>query len=249
MAPSGHHWPHLECNPVWRVLIVEDDPQMQAFFAASVGRSPELMLVASVATVAEAKAVFNDAKPSVDVLLADLGLPDGSGLDVIRHARQRNPACEALVISMFGDEDNVLASIEAGASGYIHKDAAPDDIAKTILEMKAGASPISPMIARRVLTKYRSLQSNAASSLVGKQSVAIKNEASVNEKNILSPREQEVLELIARGFSYSEIADLKNLSVHTVKTHIKSLYGKLEVHSKTEAVHEASRMGLLPQHM
>ncbi len=232
---------------MWRVLIVEDDPQMRAFFAASVGRSPELLLVSSVATVAEAKAEFNRMTHGIDVLLIDLGLPDGSGLEVIRHARQRNPACEALVISMFGDEDNVLASIEAGALGYIHKDAAPDDIAKTILEMKGGASPISPMIARRVLFKYRSMQSNVPSAPVVADFTAIKNDPLTAEKSILSPREQEVLELIARGFSYAEIADLKNLSVHTIQTHIKSLYGKLEVHSKMEAVLEATRMGLLPQ--
>jgi DNA-binding NarL/FixJ family response regulator len=141
---------------MWRVLIVEDDPQMREFFAASVGRSDQLTLIASVGTVADARAFLDDAARGLDVLLTDLGLPDGSGLDVIRYARQRHPECEALVISMFGDEDNVLASIEAGALGYIHKDAAPDDIAHTILEMKAGASPISPMIARRVLSKYLS---------------------------------------------------------------------------------------------
>jgi DNA-binding NarL/FixJ family response regulator len=228
-------------------MIVEDDPQMRAFFAASVQRSPELTLVSCAATVAEARAWLGDGANTADVLLTDLGLPDGSGLEVIRHARQCNPACESLVISMFGDEDNVLASIEAGALGYIHKDAAPDDIAKTILEMKAGASPISPMIARRVLSKYRSMQMNIAAALASSVQIAIKIEAIEVEKCVLSRREQEVLELIARGFSYSEIAEMKNLSVHTIQTHIKSLYGKLEVHSKLEAVLVATRMGLLPQ--
>ena len=235
-----------ECNGVWRVLIVEDDPQMREFFAGSVLRSPHLTLVSSVATVAEAKALLDQAAPELDVLLTDLGLPDGSGLDVIRHARLRNPGCEALVISMFGDEANVLASIEAGALGYIHKDAAPDDIANTILEMKAGASPISPMIARRVLNKYLSMQSHVASALAVTAQAAIKNEVPDVERGLLSKREQEVLELISRGFSYSEIAESKSLSVHTIQTHIKSLYGKLEVHSKMEAVLEATRMGLLP---
>ena len=232
---------------MWRVLIVEDDPQMRAFFAASVRRSGQLELVCSVGSVYEAKALLDDDGQTVDVLLTDLGLPDGSGLEVIRHARLRHPACEALVISMFGDEDNVLASIEAGALGYIHKDAAPDDIATTILEMKAGASPISPMIARRVLSKYLSLQSNSVLAPVYVESHAIKKEVIDANKGLLSRREQEVLELVARGFSYSEIADQKNLSVHTIQTHIKSLYGKLEVHSKMEAVVEATRMGLLPR--
>ncbi len=140
---------------MWRVLVVEDDPDMREFFAASVTRCPDLTLAASLGTVAEALAWLANPANSVDVLLTDLGLPDGSGLQVIRQAIRLHPACEPLVISMFGDEDNVLASIEAGALGYIHKDSAPDDIARTILDMREGASPISPMIARRILSKYR----------------------------------------------------------------------------------------------
>ena len=229
------------------VLIVEDDPQMRAFFAASVARCAQLNLVGAVGSVAEAKQCLDQAALEVDVLMTDLGLPDGSGLEVIRHVRMCHPACEALVISMFGDEDNVLASIEAGALGYIHKDAAPDDIANTILEMKAGASPISPMIARRVLSKYRSMQTNIALAPVDIATSAIKMEGNDSSKALLSRREQEVLELVSRGFSYAEIADLKHLSVHTIQTHIKSLYAKLEVHSKMEAVLEATRMGLLPR--
>ena len=173
-----------------------------------------------------------------------MGLPDGSGLDVIRHARLRHPQCEALVISMFGDEDNVLASIEAGALGYIHKDATPDDIAQTILDMKAGASPISPMIARRVLARFLVLQSGRDG--LTKEPLPALQPLAMDAKRFLSAREQAVLGLIARGFSYNEIARLQSVSVHTVQTHIKSLYSKLAVHSKSEAVYEATRMGLLP---
>ncbi len=147
-------------NPMWQVLVVEDDAGMRNFFAASVARCADLALAASVGTVAEARAWLDDSSNMVDVLLTDLGLPDGSGLEVIRHCVSLHPRCEPLVISMFGDEDNVLASIEAGALGYIHKDSTPDDIAQTILDMRAGASPISPMIARRVLSKYRADQVN-----------------------------------------------------------------------------------------
>lgn len=233
---------------VWRVLIVEDDPLMREFFASSVVRNEKLALLAAVGTVAEARACLDDPAQRVDVLLTDLGLPDGSGLDVIRHARRRHPECEALVISMFGDEDNVMASIEVGALGYIHKDTTPEDVAQTILDMKAGASPISPMIARRVLAKYRALQ--APSPVVPAPDSGwgdLPAAAGGEEKVQLSNREQEVLELIARGFSYAEIARLKAVSVHTVQTHIKNLYSKLAVHSKSEAVYEATRMGLLPR--
>lgn len=230
---------------MWRVLIVEDNLPMRGFFVASVQKSDQLVLAADLGTVAEACAWLDQPGNVVDVLLTDLGLPDGSGLDVIRHARKRHPECESLVISMFGDEDNVLASIEAGALGYIHKDAAPDDIAHTILEMKAGASPISPMIARRVLSKYLDLQSKRQLAQVNTAQPAIEIVADCADKELLTKREHEVLELIARGFSYAEIARLKTLSVHTVQTHIKGLYAKLAVHSKSEAVFEATRMGLL----
>lgn len=227
---------------MWRVLIVEDDPQMRDFFSVSVSRSVELQLAASVGSVAEAKAWLDDKANAVDVLLTDLGLPDGSGLEVIRYSIQRHPNCEPLVISMFGDEDNVLASIEAGALGYIHKDSAPDDIAQTILEMKAGASPISPMIARKVLSKYARSKSVELATVVEPVAPVVKSEAA---QTLLSPREQEVLALIARGFSYAEIAGLQGVSVHTVQTRIKNLYVKLSVHSKNEAVFEATRLGLL----
>jgi DNA-binding NarL/FixJ family response regulator len=231
--------PGTRVHLVWQVLIVEDDAQMREFFAGSVARCDQLSLVASVGTVAEARACLTDPQQTVHVLLTDLGLPDGTGLDLIRLARQHRPACECLVISMFGDEENVLASIEAGALGYIHKDAAPEDIAQTVLEMKAGASPISPMIARRVLAKYRLMQGETV------DTEPVNVPAPETHRPALSNRELEVLELIARGFSYAEISRLKQISVHTVQSHIKGLYGKLEVHSKNEAVFEATRLGLL----
>src|SRR4051812_13949880 len=115
----------------WQVLVLEDDPQTREFFAAAIRRHPQLLLSAAVGTVAEALAWLDSAPAPIDVLLTDLGLPDGSGLQVIRHAAAANPVCEALVISMFGDEENVVASIEAGALGYIHKDCPPEDIAQT----------------------------------------------------------------------------------------------------------------------
>jgi len=222
---------------MWQVLVVEDDAAMREFFAASVQRSSRLALAGSVGTLAAARAWLDEPGREVHVVLTDLGLPDGSGLDVIRHAAGRFPECESLVISVFGDEENVLASIEAGALGYIHKDSTPDDIAAAILEMKAGASPISPMIARRVLAKYRSLSAPAAPAQPPQRADAV--------PALLSPREQQVLELIARGFSYAEIARLQAISVHTVQTHIKSLYRKLAVTSRGEAVFEATQMGLL----
>ena len=233
---------------MWQVLIVEDDPQMRDFFAASIARSASLSLAGSAGTVADALAWLTAPGQKVDVLLVDLGLPDGSGLDVIRATARLHPECEALVISMFGDEDNVLASIEAGALGYIHKDSNPEDIAASVLEMKAGASPISPMIARRVLAKYLKLKDDAAANVTPiavAVPVAEPLLGAATSRGLLSQREQDVLDLVARGFSYGEIARLRSISVSTVQTHIKNLYRKLAVSSRTEAVYEAKQMGLL----
>jgi ATP/maltotriose-dependent transcriptional regulator MalT len=119
--------------------------------------------------------------------------------------------------------------------------------------MKGGASPISPMIARRVLSKYLSLRAGAsapadkARPAVTTDKPAAAGGGKPKERSLLSGREQEVLELIARGFSYAEIARLHGVSASTVQTHIKNLYAKLAVHSRTEAVFEATQMGLLPR--
>lgn len=227
----------------WQVLIVEDESATREFFAACVRGCAHLALVDAVATVGQACAVLDARGGMVDVLLTDLGLPDGSGLEVIRYALACNSAIEPLVVSMFGDEDNVLASIEAGALGYIHKDSSPEDVAQVILDMRAGASPISPMIARRVLAKYRSQRAQQAPGPSAPQAPALLPAEDVG----LTAKEAEVLALIARGFSYAEIARILGLSVHTVQTHVKRIYSKLAVHSKTEAIFEASRMGLLPR--
>ena len=217
------------------VLIVEDDAAMRDYFAACVQGNERLVLGGTAGTVAEALAWLDDPDHAPRVLLTDLGLPDGSGLQVIRHALRKHPGCESLVISVLGDDENVLASIEAGALGYIHKDATPDDIADTIVEMTEGGSPISPMIARRVLARMSRPQPAAPGA------------APAGERVPLSAREQQVLELIARGFLYAEIARLQGVSIHTVQSHIKNLYRKLSVNSRSEAVFEAAQMGLLPR--
>lgn len=230
------------------VLVVEDDVRTRDAVERSVRAQPGLRWLAGLGTVCGALAWLAAATEAPDVLLADLGLPDGSGLEVIRAALARFPQCDPLVISVRGDAASVLSSIEAGAVGYLHKDAPPADIARTILDVKAGASPLSPMIARCVLTRYRSL--SLAAAIAGARSDAtVPSRVAMPSKSegpgFLSAREQQMLDLIARGFSYAEIARLKNLSVNTVQTHIKHLYGKLVVHSKNEAVFEATRLGLL----
>lgn len=215
------------------VVIVEDDQRARAHLCAAIDGQPGLTLAAS----------FERAQPAIawlganraDVLLTDLGLPDGSGIDVIRVCAARHPSCDIMVVTMFGDEKNVLASIEAGASGYLLKDADQLDVLRGIMELRAGGSPMSPMIARKVLLRAR----------VGELPVGVTARPDSTNLNSLTRRETETLDLIARGYTYGEVAQLLAISVGTVQTHIKSIYGKLAVHSRSEAVFEAHQLGLL----
>jgi DNA-binding NarL/FixJ family response regulator len=219
-------------------VLLEDDASTRHYFERCIANSGELQLAGSFDTLAAAWEWF--AAHTADILLTDLALPDGNGIKLITEVAQRHPACDILVVSMFGDEETVLRCIEAGAVGYIHKDSAPEDVAQTILLVRSGASPISPMIARKLLARLRQSRPNTspqeAASPSGFNADAIR----------LSEREAQVLDLIARGYAYAEIARLTGTSINTVQTHIKNLYGKLAVHSRSEAVFEASRMGLLP---
>ena len=209
-----------------RVLIVEDDPAFRERFASVVTSCGDFTLVAAVSTTADARAAL--AAGPVDVLLSDLGLPDGDGADVVREARRLHPTLDAMVVTVFGDEAHVMRSIEAGAAGYLLKDSLPDDIIATIHLLRSGGSPIHPTIARRILLRFSSV-SRAQLELVPS----------------LSEREREVLQLVSKGYRVPEIAALLTISPHTVSSHIKNVYAKLEVSSRGEAVYEASRLRLI----
>ena len=211
------------------VIVVEDDPGFLARFCRIVAGAPELSLLAAVGDIASARSAIARCPP--DVLLTDLGLPDGSGVDLIRETAQAHPATDIMVVSIFGDEEHVIASIEAGATGYVLKDSLPDEFVALISQLRAGGSPISPVIARRLLTRLKKPQSDQAQS--------------AQPPSLLSARESEVLALIAKGFNFGEIARLLEVSPHTITAHVKKIYQKLAVHSRGEAVYEAGKMGLL----
>ena len=215
-----------------RVLIVEDDSAFRARYAAMLANDASFEVVASVATGGEGLAMLDLRKP--DILLVDLGLPDVSGIEVIRHASQTLPKCECMVVTVFGDEEHVLASIEAGAAGYLLKDASEESFLSGIRELMNGGSPISPIIARRLLKRFHA-ESPAANA------TAIDEASSV----ALSDREREILLLASKGFNYPEMGKLMGISPHTVTSHVKKIYRKLQVHSRGEAVFEANRMGLI----
>jgi DNA-binding NarL/FixJ family response regulator len=213
-----------------RILIVEDDPAFRMMCRAAIGRDALLKIVASCRCARQAMIAISRA--TVDVALVDLGLPDGSGIDVIKAIRRRQPRCDVMVISIFQDEEVVLGAIEAGAAGYLLKDSAPPDIVASIRALRAGGAPINPMIARLLLDRIR--PRDATRQTTGRPAALA-----------LSEREIEILRIVAKGLSLAEIAKLLGISVNTVKTHVKRIYHKLAVSSRTEAVFEAQCMGLL----
>jgi DNA-binding NarL/FixJ family response regulator len=210
-----------------RIAIVEDDPALRKMLVSLLQADP---LYAVVAEFAEGRAAIAAIPPlAPDIVLADLGLPDMSGIDVIRQLKALHRQCSVLVITTFGDENTVTAALRAGADGYLLKGTALEELKRDIHALRDGGSPLSPMIARNLLDRLRG---EAAAPQPGDD---------VN----LTPREHEVLEMIAKGFSYAETSKICGISAATVHSHLKSIYRKLEVHSKTEAVYEARRRSLI----
>ena len=213
-----------------RILVVDDDDAFRETVCAAIERDDALVLADQVSNVERAREAI--ANGEFDVALIDLGLPDGNGIDLIREIAATRPEADVMVVTVFGDEAHVLASIEAGATGYLLKRSLNDTLGATVRELRAGGSPISPVIARQLLHRFKS------------DSPAPSQPAVVDDGG-LSEREREVLLFIAKGFTVGEIANMLHLSAHTVATHVKHIYRKLAVHSRTEAVFEAGRMGLL----
>jgi DNA-binding NarL/FixJ family response regulator len=221
------------------VALVEDDPCMRERVGRVIATEKSMVLVKSAATAAELLTWL--AQHTADVVLVDLGLPDRSGLEVISECVRLCPACAVMVLTLFGDEANMLAAFEAGARGYLLKDGTEDDLSAHVLALHAGGSPMSPLIARQLLVRWKTAQPAEVSVAVA----VAPSSRHVGEPERLSPRETQALNLISRGFTYAEIADQMNVSLTTVQTHVRNVYGKMGVHSKTEAVFEARQAGWL----
>ncbi|MBK8376148.1 response regulator [Sphingorhabdus sp.] len=206
-----------------KVAIVEDDPLMLSTLSATISAAEDMAVMGTATTVADGRALIDGG--GFDVFLCDLGLPDGNGLDLIRHCAGRYPSVDIMVITLFAEQRKVLECIRAGAKGYLHKDQEAESCVDAIREIQRGGSPISPVIARQLL-------------------LHIKPQPQAGDAK-LSEREREILNMLARGFSKRECADLLNLSVNTVSTHVKNIYAKLEVNSRTEALFEASSQGII----
>ncbi|WKB54433.1 response regulator transcription factor [Eleftheria terrae] len=220
-----------------RVLVIEDDPSLRLAFIEAVATTTDMEVVGHAGNLAEGARLLLSTRP--DVLLVDLGLPDGNGVHLIEQAARSLPDCDVMVVTVFGDERHVLASIEAGATGYLLKDAEAAEIVEQIRVLKAGGSPISAVIARQLLRRFAGWTPPPAAA------PAPRSADTAAGDHLLSPREREVLTLSSKGYSFDEIATMLALSRHTVTSFVKRIYRKLQVHSKTEAVYEARHLGLL----
>lgn len=210
------------------VLIVEDVREIGRRLAAVIDELPGFSVCAIARSVREATGHLADHRPRI--VLVDLGLPDGSGIEVIHSARQAEWVCDCLVISTFGDEKRVLSALQAGARGYLLKGDGPpkfDEVLHAILE---GGSPISPKVARFLLKLVDG----------GPQLDDV-----CGVEMSLTQRETEILQAIKRGYKRKEIADSLQISVGTVGVHINKVYRKLEVGSNVEAILAATKRGLI----
>lgn len=208
------------------VLIVEDDPPTRKRLEAAVAAVPTLRVATSTGSALEALAALQSAP---DVMLVDIGLPDGNGVDLIREAQRLAARTRAMVITVFADEGHVLDAIKAGAQGYLLKDGSADYIGHSIEDLIAGGSPISPSIARHLLQSFQQVPQPAAR----------------DDGSPLTSRELEILTMVAKGFSVAEVGDMLGIAARTVTTHVQHIYKKLEVSSRSEAVFEAVNLGLI----
>jgi DNA-binding NarL/FixJ family response regulator len=206
-----------------RIAIVEDDMATRKMLTTIVEAEDEYSVVAEFSEAKTAIASLSTVMP--DVLLVDLGLPDMSGIEVIRAAATHLPKCDVLVITTLGDEPTIISALKAGADGYILKGTDLSELKQNIRSLRNGGSPLSPYVARSLLNKFNSTEAEEFD-------VA-------NSDTQLSKREITILQTIARGHSYAETSTICGIAIGTVHSHLKNIYRKFAVNSKTQAIYEA----------
>ena len=218
-----------------RLYVVEDDLKVTVGILRTLSAQHDFVVVGTAASLAQARQELARLKP--DMVLVDLQLPDGDGASLIRDLRSGQPGVVVLVFTVFGDEAPVLRAIESGADGYILKGSSNEELVAALHQARAGESPISPAIARHLLQRLR----RPASPLEPEAPETV----AATPLERLSHREVEVLRLVAQGFVADEIGLKLGITVNTVRTHIRNVYGKLSVNHQGQAVSAAHRLGYL----
>lgn len=209
------------------VLIVEDLPAARALLHMVVDAVFPAARVESAATLAAARQAATQRPP--ELALVDLGLPDGSGVSFIEWLRLRAPACQPVVTTIHAGDEHLFSALRAGAAGYLLKDQAPERLTEQLARIAAGEPPLSPAIARRLLSGF----------------VPAPTAATPPRDGLLAPRERETLTLIAKGYQLGEVAAALGVTRNTAAGYIKGVYRKLEISSRAEAALVAARMGLV----
>jgi DNA-binding NarL/FixJ family response regulator len=208
------------------VWLVEDNARFRATVARALESLPDVRCTAQHGAGEPALEALASGEPAPDVVLLDVGLPGMSGLDLLPRLRAAAPTIKVVLLTVFEDHDRVFQALSAGAAGYLLKTASLDEIATAIREVVAGGAPINPRIARRVLDLFARFPARAPD--YG-----------------LTPREQEILQLVVAGLIKKEIAGRLGISYHTVDAHLRRVYEKLEVNTRQAAVAKALREGLV----
>ena len=213
-------------SPTPTALVVEDNPAFVALIEEALAAVDPAWRVRTVVRGHQALTLMSSAMTTADLVLVDLGLPDISGVEVVRAARVRFPDVPVMVVSVLGNGSSVLAAVQAGARGYLQKGDSALSLSRAIQRVLAGEYLISPSLAHH-LFRFASIHAPARTDADG----------------LLSPRELELLQLLGQGYTYDEAARRMDISVHTAHTFSKRIYMKLEVGSKSEALAQARGRG------
>ena len=206
-----------------RLIIVEDDPILLESLKLILGGEAGITVTGAFGTAEEALRALRKSAP--EVMLTDLGLPGMSGIELIKKAKDDMPSLEIMTHTVFEDRENVFAAIKAGASGYILKGSSPREIVEAIHEIHKGGAPMSPKIARKVIHEFQ--------------------DENAEDQYILSQRERDIVKCIEQGLTYKEISLRLKISSHTVHTHIKNIYEKLQAKDRGEALVKARKTGII----
>ena len=198
-----------------RVSIVEDNAGIRKTFVALLNETPGLCCVGAYAAAEDAIRQMPADKP--DVALVDVHLPGMDGIECVGHLKASLPNLQVLMLTRYEQSDLIFNSIRAGASGYLLKNTPPKDLIQAIEQVHAGGAPMTMQVARKVIDHFRRIQKPAS------------------DVEKLTPREQEVLALLSKGYLYKEISDNLGVSINTLRNHLRAIYEKLHVHSRTEA--------------
>ncbi len=223
-----------------RVSIIEDDVQTRAIFADWLRRAPGFDFVSEHGSAESAVAALPIEKP--DVVLTDINLPGMNGVEAVKHLKTALPATQFVMLTVYEDADHIYNALTAGASGYLLKQTSRAKLLEALRDVHAGGSPMTSNIARKVVQAFQGQKAESANDGRLADGPAAGGSGGSSEFE-LSAREREVLELLARGFLYKEIAESLAISIPTVNTYIRRIYEKLQVRSRAQAVAKYSHFG------